>query len=57
VWGGGTCGRGESEWRRLRWGNMVDGVHISIWTRTMKPLTIASSGAGEGSGEDMVGAT
>jgi hypothetical protein len=28
----------KGEWRRLRWGNMVDGVHI--WNRTKKPLAV-----------------
>jgi hypothetical protein len=46
VCGGVLVGGGEGEWRRLRWGNMVDGLHIPTWTRTKKPLTIALSGAG-----------
>jgi hypothetical protein len=29
-------GGGESEQRRLRWGNMVDGLHIPIQNRTKK---------------------
>jgi hypothetical protein len=44
VWWG-SRGREESEWR-LRWGYMVDWLHIPIWNRTKKPLTIASSGEG-----------
>jgi hypothetical protein len=35
----------EGEWKRWRWGNMVDGLHIHIWNRTMKPFAIALSGA------------
>jgi hypothetical protein len=42
----GTSGRGESEWRRLRWGYMVGRLYIVIWNRTKKPLAIALSGAG-----------
>jgi hypothetical protein len=34
---------------------MVDGLHILILIRTMKPFAIASNGAGEGWGEEMVG--
>jgi hypothetical protein len=30
----GYSGRGEGEWRTLRWGYMVDGLHIPIWNRT-----------------------
>jgi hypothetical protein len=41
-----TCGTGKGEWRRLRWGYMVDGLHILTWTRTKKPLAIALSGSG-----------
>jgi hypothetical protein len=46
-----TCGRGEGEWRRLRWGSMVDGLHIQ--NRTMKPLATALSVWGG----EMVGAS
>jgi hypothetical protein len=42
----------EGEWRRWRWGNMVDGLHIHIWNKTMKPLKIALSGAGRGLQEE-----
>jgi hypothetical protein len=35
--GGITCRKGEGEWR---WGNMVDGLYIHIWNRTMKPLAV-----------------
>jgi hypothetical protein len=45
---GDTYGRRESEWRRWRWGNMVDGLHIHIQNRTMKPLAIVLSGVGKG---------
>jgi hypothetical protein len=41
---GNTFGKGEDEQRTLRWGNMIDGFHILIWTRTKKPLAIALSG-------------
>jgi hypothetical protein len=34
--GGVLMGGGESEQRRLRWGNMVDGLHIPIQNRTKK---------------------
>jgi hypothetical protein len=35
---------------------MVDGLHIHIRNRTMKPLAIALSGVGRGlQGEEMVG--
>jgi hypothetical protein len=43
----------EGEWRRLRWRNVVDGLHIPIWNRTKKCLAISLSGAGRGlSGRD-----
>jgi hypothetical protein len=29
---------GGGEWWRLRWGCMVDGLHILIWSGTEKPL-------------------
>jgi hypothetical protein len=29
-----------------RWRNMVDGLHVHTWNKTMKPLAIAVSGAG-----------
>jgi hypothetical protein len=45
---GGTSGREGGEWRRLMWGYMVDGLHILIWNRTMKPLAITLSGVGRG---------
>jgi hypothetical protein len=38
---------GESE-GRLTQGYMVDGLHIPIWTRTKKPLTIALGRKGRG---------
>jgi hypothetical protein len=41
-------GGGEGEWRTLRWGYMVDGLQILIWSRTKKPFSIALSGAGKG---------
>jgi hypothetical protein len=28
---------------------MIDGLHIPIWNKTMKPLAIVSSGAEKGS--------
>jgi hypothetical protein len=43
---GGVSGRGKGEWRRLRWGYMIDGLHIFTWNRTKKLFAIASSGAG-----------
>jgi hypothetical protein len=48
VCGGGTIGRGEGEWRRLRWEGMIGGLHVLIWNRTKKPLSIALSGVGRG---------
>jgi hypothetical protein len=45
---GGYLWEEEGEWRRWRWRNMVDGLHILIWNRTKKPLAIALSGAGRG---------
>jgi hypothetical protein len=47
VCGRGITGRGKGEWRRLRWGYMVDGLHIPIQNRIIKPLAIALSGARE----------
>jgi hypothetical protein len=44
----GTSGNGKGGWKRLRWGYMVDGLHILTWNWTKKPLAIASSGAGRG---------
>jgi hypothetical protein len=38
------CGKGKSEWERRKWGNMVDGLHIHTWNRTMNPLAIVLSG-------------
>jgi hypothetical protein len=35
--------------------NMVDGLHILVPNRTMKPLAIALNGAGGGQGGEMVG--
>jgi hypothetical protein len=46
MWGGGSKWEVEGEWRRLRWGNTVGGLHILIWNRTRKPLAIALSRAG-----------
>jgi hypothetical protein len=48
VWGG-TCARGEGGWRRLKQGNMVNGLHVSLQNRTMEPLAFALSEAGKGS--------
>jgi hypothetical protein len=45
---GGTSEREEGEWRRLRWGYMVGGLHLLMWNRTKKPLAITLSGGGEG---------
>jgi hypothetical protein len=45
---GGTCGRGNNEWWRLKWGNMVDGLYSLMWIRTKKPLAVALSGVGSG---------
>jgi hypothetical protein len=42
----GTCGRAESDQRRLKSENMIDGLHILIWKRTKKDLAIALSGVG-----------
>jgi hypothetical protein len=39
LWEGG-------EWRRLKWGNIVDGLHILRQNRTMKLLAIPLSGVG-----------
>jgi hypothetical protein len=43
-----VCGEGlvgGAGWiKRLRWGYMVDGLHIPIWNRAKKPLAIALSG-------------
>jgi hypothetical protein len=39
---------GEGEWRKLRLGYMVYGLHILTQNRTKKPLAIALSGWGEG---------
>jgi hypothetical protein len=36
IWGGYTIGRRVGEWRRLRWGYIVDGLHIPIWNKTEK---------------------
>jgi hypothetical protein len=47
VWGILMEGR-EGEQRRLRWENMVDGLHTLIWNRTKKPLVIVLSGAERG---------
>jgi hypothetical protein len=44
--GRGRGGRGEGEWRSLRWRNVVDGFHINMWSRVMKPLAIAWSETG-----------
>jgi hypothetical protein len=45
----------EGEWRKLKWGYIVDGLHIPIWNRIKKPLPIALSAAGRGvRGETMV---
>jgi hypothetical protein len=54
VWGG-TCGMGKCEWRRLRWGYMMDWHHMLIINRTKKPLAIALNGAGRDWGGDPVG--
>jgi hypothetical protein len=40
---------GEGERKKLRWGNIVDGLHILIQNRTMKLHAIALSGMGRGS--------
>jgi hypothetical protein len=37
-WGG--------EWRRWRWENIVDRLHIHIWNKMIKPLVIALSEVG-----------
>jgi hypothetical protein len=37
---------GEGEWRRLRWGCVVDGLYIPIWNRAKKPLAIPLSEVG-----------
>jgi hypothetical protein len=50
----GTCGRGEGEWRRLKWGYMVDGFHIHVLNRTKKSLATALSGVGRGWGGETV---
>jgi hypothetical protein len=42
--GDGNSGRGEGDWRRLRWGYMVDELHIPTWNRAKKPLAIALRG-------------
>jgi hypothetical protein len=34
---------------------MIDGLHILVQNRKMKPLAIALSGVGEGQGGEMVG--
>jgi hypothetical protein len=33
--------REEGEWKRLKWGNMVDEPHVPIWNTTNIPLEIA----------------
>jgi hypothetical protein len=38
--------RGKGEWRRLRWGYVVDRLHILTWHRPKNPLAISLSGAG-----------
>jgi hypothetical protein len=45
---GGEFLEGEGEWRRLWWGYIVGRLHILIWNRTKKPLSIALSRAGKG---------
>jgi hypothetical protein len=40
---------GEGEQRTLRWGSVVDTLHILMWKKTMEPLAIALSEAGRGS--------
>jgi hypothetical protein len=45
---GRTCGRREGEWRRWRWGNMVDRFCMHIWNKTMKHSAVVLSGGGWG---------
>jgi hypothetical protein len=45
--GGSTYQRGKGEWRRFRWGTMIDGLHILIWNRTNKPLRVVLSEVGK----------
>jgi hypothetical protein len=40
--------KGEGEWRWLRWWYLAYGLHILLWNRTKKPLSIALYGAGRG---------
>jgi hypothetical protein len=47
VWRG-TRGKGKGEWRKWRWENMADRLHILIWNSMMKSLAIALSGAERG---------
>jgi hypothetical protein len=44
--GGKSCGTGEDEWRRLRWGYKADDLHIPLWNRTKKPLATTLNEAG-----------
>jgi hypothetical protein len=46
VWG--EVWEGQSEWRRLRRGYMVNGLHILIWNRTKKQLLYVWQGLGQG---------
>jgi hypothetical protein len=52
---GGTCWRGEDKQRRLRWGNMFDGLDIPIQTEQWNLLQLLEVGQGGGQGGDMVG--
>jgi hypothetical protein len=54
VWGG-TNGRGKGEWKRLRWGYVVDGLCIPIWNKTMKPLAIVLKWGGRGLKGQIIG--
>jgi hypothetical protein len=56
VVGGSTNGSGESEWRRLKWGYMIDGYHLPIWNRTKQPLAVVFSGTEKRVEGQMLGA-
>jgi hypothetical protein len=47
----GTSGRGECM-KGIRWGFMVEELHIPIWNRTKKPLALSVIGRGLGGWED-----
>jgi hypothetical protein len=53
CWRGTSGGRG---WIKvIRWGYIVDGLHILIWNWAKKPLASALRGVGRGWGGETMG--